>query len=252
MTTTKVYAGIVAVQAELCKDGIGKDRKNTQQGFMFRGIDDLYNALAPILAKNQLCVLPRMTGRTMTERQAKSGGALYDVVVEAEFDIVSAEDGSKHTIKTFGEAMDSADKATNKAMSAAYKYAAIQAFCIPTEGDNDADSSSPEPAGRAAKSNGNGSSNGNGNGSHGKTNGKTEEPAGDKKPPLVTKAQIEELKSLCSRKGKTIAALLKRFNIDSLAKLTLSQYGICKSGFSKLPDASGDASEGPPADEAEV
>ena len=40
--------------------------------------------------------------------------------------------------------MDSGDKATNKAMSAAYKYAAMQAFAIPTEGDNDADSTTHE------------------------------------------------------------------------------------------------------------
>jgi hypothetical protein len=44
-----------------------------------------------------------------------------------------------HTARTFGEAMDSGDKATNKAMSAAYKYVTFQTFCIPTEGDNDAD-----------------------------------------------------------------------------------------------------------------
>jgi hypothetical protein len=42
--------------------------------------------------------------------------------------------------------MDSGDKATNKAMSAAYKYMAMQLFCIPTEGDNDADSSTHEIA----------------------------------------------------------------------------------------------------------
>ena len=35
--------------------------------------------------------------------------------------------------------MDTSDKATNKAMSAAYKYAAFQTFAIPTEADNDAD-----------------------------------------------------------------------------------------------------------------
>jgi hypothetical protein len=51
-------------------------------------------------------------------------------------------------VQTYGEAMDSADKATNKAMSAAYKYAAFLAFCIPTEGDNDADATTPEPAAR--------------------------------------------------------------------------------------------------------
>lgn len=61
---------------------------------------------------------------------------------------MSAVDGSRHTVSTFGEAMDSADKATNKAMSAAYKYMAMQTFCIPTEGDNDADATTPEPARR--------------------------------------------------------------------------------------------------------
>jgi hypothetical protein len=44
----------------------------------------------------------------------------------------------------YGEAMDSGDKATNKAMSAAYKYACMQAFSIPTEGDNDADAHTHE------------------------------------------------------------------------------------------------------------
>jgi hypothetical protein len=58
--------------------------------------------------------------------------------------LVSAEDGSKHTARTFGEAMDSGDKATNKAMSAAYKYMAFQTFAIPTEGDNDADNHTHE------------------------------------------------------------------------------------------------------------
>ena len=58
---------------------------------------------------------------------------MFYVVVKAEFDFVSTEDGSIHTVTTYGEAMDSGDKATNKAMSIAYKYAAFQAFCIPTE-----------------------------------------------------------------------------------------------------------------------
>jgi hypothetical protein len=35
--------------------------------------------------------------------------------------------------------MDSSDKSTNKAMSAAYKYVAFQAFAIPVEGTPDAD-----------------------------------------------------------------------------------------------------------------
>ena len=143
--TTEVYAAINAVQADLAKAGIAKNSTNTQgTGYKFRGIDAVYNAIAPLLSKHGLCILPRFLNRTITERASKSGGVLFYVVVEAEFDFVSAKDGSKHTVKTFGEAMDSGDKGTNKAMSAAYKYAAFQAFSIPTEGDNDADETTHE------------------------------------------------------------------------------------------------------------
>ncbi len=139
-----VYKAINAVQADLAKTGIVKDRRNAQQGYNFRGIDDVYNALAPLLAKHGLCILPRILSRDSQERQTAKGGTLFYVTVEAEFDFVCAEDGSKHVVRTFGEAMDSGDKATNKAMSAAYKYAAFQAFAIPTESDNDADAHTHE------------------------------------------------------------------------------------------------------------
>ena len=139
-----VYNLIAKVSADLCQQGIAKDRRNTQQGYGFRGIDDVYNALAPIISKHGLVILPRVISREVSERMGKTGSSLFYVVVEVEFDFVSSHDGTKHTVKTFGEAMDSGDKATNKAMSAAYKYAAFQAFAIPTEGDNDADAHTHE------------------------------------------------------------------------------------------------------------
>ena len=150
----KVYEVIAKVQKDLAENGIAKLHKNQQQGFNFRGIDDVYNALAPILAKHGLCILPRIIDRTVTERVTKTGGVLFYTVVTAEFDAVAAEDGSSHTIRTYGEAMDSGDKSTNKAMSAAYKYACMQMFCIPTAGDNDADATThdvaPEAPGKVA------------------------------------------------------------------------------------------------------
>lgn len=147
----EVYKNIARVQGELAIAGISKDRSNSAQGYKFRGIDDVYNALAPVLSKHGLCILPRILSRELIERTTKTGTALFYVTVEAEFDFVATEDGSKHTVRTYGEAMDSGDKATNKAMSAAYKYAAFQAFCIPTEGDNDADSTTHEVAAKKAK-----------------------------------------------------------------------------------------------------
>ena len=108
----KVYQAINAVQKALAKCGISKDRKNSQgTGYMFRGIDDVYNVVSPLLAENGLCILPRVLSRQCEERQSKNGGALFYVTVEVEFDFVSSEDASKHTVKTFGEAMDSGDSA---------------------------------------------------------------------------------------------------------------------------------------------
>lgn len=146
-----VYAAIAAVMEDVGHEGIAKTRKNQQQGYTFRGIDDVLNALAPILARHKLIIVPRVMSREKTERDTQKGGVLFYVVVHVEFDIVCPIDGSKITASTYGEAMDSADKATNKAMSAAYKYMAMQTFCIPTEGDNDADETTHEVRPNAAR-----------------------------------------------------------------------------------------------------
>lgn len=141
-----VYSAINAVTAIMAGEGLAKARRNQQQGYSFRGIDDVYGALARHLANEKLCILPRVLHRDVTERTTKSGGVSTYVVLDVEFDFVSAIDGSKHTIRTMGEAMDSADKATNKAMSAAMKYACLMAFQIPTEGDNDSENGHHEKA----------------------------------------------------------------------------------------------------------
>lgn len=144
MTTKKVYSAIAEVTAELAKKGVGKDQTNSYDNYKFRGIDDVYNALAPLLAKHKLCVLPNVLDREVVERVNQKGTALFYVTVKVEYHFVSAEDGSSHVVGSVGEAMDRGDKATNKAMSAAYKYACFQAFCIPTEGDNDSETETHE------------------------------------------------------------------------------------------------------------
>lgn len=137
-----VYTAIAAITAAIGKDGVGKASRNTAQNYNFRGIDDVLNALSPLLSTNNLCMLPCVLERECVERQTKNGGAIFYVTVKVRYDLISAVDGSRHSLEMYGEAMDAADKATNKAMSAAYKYAAVQAFCIPvvgydTEGEGD-------------------------------------------------------------------------------------------------------------------
>lgn len=139
----KIYKAMSAIQAELSGEGIAKGKKNQQQGFMYRGIDDTYMALSPLLAKHGVLILPKVLDRNETVRQTAKGGLLYDVVLQVEYSFVCVEDGSIHTCITFGEGMDSADKATSKALSVAFKYLILQAFAVPTEGaspDADADS----------------------------------------------------------------------------------------------------------------
>lgn len=193
-----VYQLIAAVAGELATGGISKNQRNTQgAGYNFRGIDDVYNAVGPMLAKHGLVILPRCMTRECVERVSGQGKALFYVTVEAEFDFVSSEDGSKHTVTMFGEAMDSGDKATNKAMSAAYKYAMFQAFCIPTEGDNDADSSTHTVAARTA-------------------NPEPVEP--------LSAEQIANIKALATEVGADVAAITKFYNVASLEQVASASY----------------------------
>ena len=195
---TAVYKAIAAVQGELAKVGIAKANRNSQQGYNFRGIDDVYAALSPLLAKHGLCVIPRVIERNMLEKTTQKGNPLFYVTVHAEFDFVSSEDGSKHTASTFGEAMDSGDKATNKAMSAAYKYAAFMTFAIPTEGDNDADATTHEVAASG-----------------------------------MPDAEYNRLTGMMKSAGVSEATLRKEYGVSDLRALNQQQYGDALSRLNK-------------------
>jgi len=145
-----VVRAILAVMKQLGTEGIDKTRRNKEQGFNFRGIEDVMNALTPLLVENNLVIIPRFKTHTSVERESKKGGYINDVVMSGEFDFMSAIDGSMVTAQTYGQGMDSADKATNKAMSGAFKYLCLFGFCIPTQGViEDTDDEHPEVAGKA-------------------------------------------------------------------------------------------------------
>lgn len=139
-----VFTAINNIVAALAKTGIAKSLNNTKDQFKARGIDDVYAALAPLLAEEKLIITPYVVSRTYERYDSKSGGTLFSITLEVEFNFVSCIDGTTHTVKIFSEAMDSGDKGTNKAMSAAYKYMALLTFCIPVVGDDDPDSDSHE------------------------------------------------------------------------------------------------------------
>lgn len=111
---------------------IGKDSRNVQQGFMYRGIDAVYNALNPVMAELGLFICPEILEQRREERTTKNGTALTYSILTIKYTIY-APDGSSVSCTVVGEGMDSGDKASNKAMSVAMKYAMFQLFFIPTE-----------------------------------------------------------------------------------------------------------------------
>jgi hypothetical protein len=83
--------------------------------------------------------IPRVLDRQAEIYTNKNGTRMIHVVLSVEYDFV-ALDGSKFTAgPIYSEGNDSADKATNKALSVAHKYALIQCFAIATEDMDDPD-----------------------------------------------------------------------------------------------------------------
>lgn len=138
-----IYQSINNVMSEI--GSIGKNEKNQQQGFKYRGIDTVMNHLQPLFVKHKIFVVPQVNNSIREERTTAKGGTLIYSVLNVSFTFY-AEDGSFVTAIVVGEGMDSGDKASNKAMSVAFKYACFQVLCIPTEEMEDPDKTTPEPS----------------------------------------------------------------------------------------------------------
>lgn len=140
-TQLGIFQAIQNVMKDI--DPIGKNQKNAQQGFSFRGIDDVYNTLQPIMAKHGVFTVPNITGVEQREITSRNGATGNHVIIRYKW-IFYATDGSFITAETIGEAMDYGDKAFNKACSIAHKYALLTVFSIPTKDLVDPDAEAHE------------------------------------------------------------------------------------------------------------
>lgn len=137
-----IYEAISRCMEEI--GAVGKDAVNKQQGFKYRGIDAVMNAINPALVKNHVFIVPEVLDQQRQERTTNKGAVLIYSICRIKYTFY-AEDGSFIEAVTVGEGMDSGDKATNKAMAIAFKYACFQVFCIPTEEMKDPDEETPDP-----------------------------------------------------------------------------------------------------------
>ena len=138
-----IYESITSIMSE--GYAITKDKKNQQQGFKYRGIDDVMNTFFPLLSKHHVFCVPEVVDCRREERQTNKGGNLIYSILTIRYTFY-AEDGTSVSATVVGEGMDSGDKASNKALAVGMKYAMFQVFCIPTEEFVDPDETTPEPS----------------------------------------------------------------------------------------------------------
>lgn len=194
-----IYQSITKIMEEV--PSIGKTQRNKTQGFMYRGIDDVMNALQPLLAKNKVFIVPEILEQTREERVTSKGGNLIYSICKIKYKFY-AEDGSSIEAIIIGEGMDSGDKATNKAMAIAMKYALFQVFCIPTDEMKDPDSEIPE---QSIKKNNN-----------------TENILRENK---ISEADAKKIDTMMREIGWNVEALLqKNYKISKTEDLTANQY----------------------------
>ena len=141
-TTKKVLEAISNITEDI--GSIAKSRTNQHQNYKFRGIDDVYLALQPLLIKHRIVILPNFLSHKKSEFLSAKGTLTFHHVLEVNYTIQSVEDGSSISLNFMGEAMDTGDKGIPKALSVAYKYLVFQLFCIPTTSSDDVENETHE------------------------------------------------------------------------------------------------------------
>ncbi len=245
MREGKIYTAICGVMEDI--GAVGKNDINKTQGFRYRGIDAVMNALSPAMIKHRVFCVPELIEQSREERQSVKGNLLIYSICRMRYRFYTT-DGSYVEAVTVGEGMDSGDKATNKAMAVAFKYACFQTFCIPTEElMDDPDRESPEAAGRKKQAGKTQQKNGGKQeaGSKAAANGQNpkEPSAGEEKCGvlLVTEPMLVSIQAELERTGKDEKLILGTFQLKEMAEMTVEQYKACMKKFKATPDKEGGA-----------
>lgn len=227
-----IYRSIAGVIADV--GAVGKDKENKQQGFKFRSIDDVYNALHPALAKNKVVIVPNILSREVNELQTARGTVMHHVICTIKFTFF-AEDGSSIESTLVGEALDTGDKATNKAMAIAYKYACFQVFCIPTSDMADPDAESVNGLRTA--------------GNPPQTQQTENTPAADMRTSRINGEMLRRLQGELARTGVQEVQINNTFKVGKISDLTVEQYNKAMRRLQKTPNRQSGPRNIPPQEE---
>lgn len=225
-----IYSAICGVMEDV--GAVGKGDYNKTQGFRYRGIDAVMNALNPAMIKHKIFCTPEVLEQSREERTTTKGSSLIYSVCRMRYRFFTT-DGSFVDAVVVGEGMDSGDKATNKAMAVAFKYACFQTFCIPTENlMDDPDRETPEESikrkSSEEKNKDNNESDGKGNrkrleGEKKENNVPSDEKGKNNKPDSKREELMKELAYELSRTGYSGKSILKTYKVDNLDNLSSLQ-----------------------------
>lgn len=232
----KIFRQITQVMKDV--GAVAKKDRNAQQGFNYRGIDAVMNAINPAFQKHGVFVVPTILEQQREVKTTAKGAVMNYSICKIEYRFY-AEDGSFVRAVVIGEAMDSADKATNKAMAVAFKYACFQVLCIPTEELKDPDASGEPVAPRNERPAGKKVPEGKAKGTNASEPADKKEPAIDPEKAAAEKidtAKINTINAELGRTGVELATILKLFRIKALEEMTTEQFVKVMKKFSATPD----------------
>lgn len=137
-----IYEKLAAIMADV--PAIKKIKSNGELPYKFRGIDDVYNTLHPLFVEYQVFTTSQIVNYNREVWTNEKGKITIEYALQVRYRF-TAIDGSYVETETMGQAMDTSDKSSNKAMSMAHKAAILQIFMIPTADTEDPDATTPEP-----------------------------------------------------------------------------------------------------------
>lgn len=195
----KIYEAIAAVMADV--GAVGKDATNTFDKYKYRSIDAVMNAMHPAMVKHGVFVTPEVIDQTREEREGKNGTLMIYSVTKVKYTFFT-DDGSSVQAVVIGEGSDRGDKSMNKAMSAAFKYALFQVFCLPTAEMIDSETDSPELMPKKEK---------------------------QPEPQYIGQTELKVMESILTNHG-----YIPGEHYSTWPKITQAQYAACMEHFRKL------------------
>lgn len=205
-----IYQSIALVMDAIKPIAKSSEFKGKTNSFKYRGIEAVMNELNPAMAAVGMFMVPEVLDLQREQKTSSTGGVINYSIAKIKYHFY-ASDGSQVEAVVVGEGMDSGDKSMNKAMSAAFKYACFQVFCIPTEDMHDSEEDEHEVV-----------------------DDQVAQMYEDAKT-VIDGAKRTSLMKEATRTGYPESSILSWLKVDKLEDITIEKYNFAMSKLANVP-----------------